>query len=110
MLFKSRIVFLPQKAQKDKGKKQFSWGTALLRNFKLLLHRATLYTKESARLDMISDLQGVLKDHTNLNFWSKLALIFISGKSVYQHEISSKNLKNEKNYSYIFFNYNTIQQ
>jgi hypothetical protein len=24
MLFKSRIVFLPQKAQKDKGKKQFS--------------------------------------------------------------------------------------
>jgi hypothetical protein len=53
----------------------------------------------------MSDLQGVLKDftviaalytHENFYFWSKLALIFIIGKSVYQHKIASKYLKNEK--------------
>jgi rRNA pseudouridine-1189 N-methylase Emg1 (Nep1/Mra1 family) len=34
--------------------------------------------------------------YENLNFWSKLALIIITGKIVYQHEIASTYGKNEK--------------
>jgi hypothetical protein len=87
----------------QKHKVRFSWGLSAIIE---LLCPIKLKKQDSVRLDKISDLQGARNPqkfqchflflYENLNFWFKLALNFISGKSVFHHEIAPTYVKNEK--------------